>query len=144
MIIVVDTNVFISALLSPQGSPARVIDLWEAELFDLATSPQLLEELERALEYDRVKKYFKQPQEKISTLLKRINSVGIVVDPQIELDVIDDDPDDNLVLACAETAHAAYIVSGDDHLFSLKKYQEIFILSPTEFLTLINIEGKKK
>ena len=144
MLIVIDINVVISALLSPKGSPARIIELWEEEAFDLATSPQLLDELARALEYDQVKKYFKQPQEKISTLLKRINSVGIVVDPQIELAVIEVDPDDNHVLACAEMAQATYIVSGDEHLLSLKKHQEIFILSPAEFLTLMNIAGKKK
>jgi putative PIN family toxin of toxin-antitoxin system len=144
MIVVFDTNVIISALLSPKGSPAKVIDLWEAEEFDVAISKQLLDELERALEYKRVKKYFKQPQEKINALLKRIRTVGIMVDPQFELDVIDDDPDDNRVLECAVAANASYIISGDDHLIDLENYQGIVVLPPAGFLTLLDVAGKRK
>jgi hypothetical protein len=88
MIVVFDTNVVISALLSPRGAPARVIDLWEAEVFDLAISMPLLDELRRVLDYERVKKYFKQHREKTIALLKRIRTAGIMVDPQFELDVI--------------------------------------------------------
>ncbi|MCJ7621877.1 MAG: putative toxin-antitoxin system toxin component, PIN family [Anaerolineaceae bacterium] len=144
MILVLDTNVIISALLSPKGSPAKVIDLWEAEAFDIATSKQLLNELARALEYKRVKKYFKQPQEKINALLKRFRTVGVMVDQQFELNVIVDDPDDNRVLECAVAANASYIISGDDHLLDLEKYREIVILTPAGFLKLLNVEGKRK
>jgi len=142
MIVVFDTNVVISALLSPKGSPAKLIDLWELETFDLATSLQLLDELERALEYEHVKKYFKQPQEKISALLKRIKTVGIIVDPQFELDVIGDDPDDNQVLECAVAANASYIISGDDHVIGLENYQGIVVLPPAGFLTLLDAARK--
>ena len=144
MIVVFDTNVVISALLSPKGSPAQVIDLWEAEAFDLATSMPLLDELERALEYKRVKKYFKGPQEKINALLKRIKTVGIMFDPQFKLDVITDDPDDNRVLECAVAANASYIISGDDHLLDLEKYQGIVVLPPAGFLALVAAAGKGK
>ena len=144
MIVVFDTNVVISALLSPKGSPAKVIDQWETEAFDLATSMQLLDELERALEYKRVKKYFKQPQEKINALLKRIRAVGIMVDPQFALNVVADDPDDNRVLECAVAANASYIISGDDHLLDLEKYQGIVVLPPAGFLTLLDAAGKRK
>ena len=48
MIVVLDTNVIISALLSPSGPPAEIIDHWEADDFDVVTSPPLLSELKRA------------------------------------------------------------------------------------------------
>jgi uncharacterized protein len=144
MIVVLDTNVVISALLSPKGSPAKVIDLWEAEAFDLAISPQLLDELERALKYERVQKYFKEPQSKIKALIKRIKSVGIMVNPQFELDVIAENPDDNRVLECAVAANASYIISGDDHLLDLKIYQGIVVLPPAGVLALVDAAGKGK
>jgi hypothetical protein len=144
MIVVFDTNVVISALLSPRGAPARVIDLWEAEVFDLAISMPLLDELSRVLDYERVKKYFKQPREKTVALLKRIRTVGIMVDPQFELDVIADDPDDNRILACAVAASASYIISGDDHLLTLEKYKGIVVLPPAGFLALLEAAGKRK
>lgn len=144
MLVVLDTNVIISALLSTKGSPAKVIDLWKAEAFDVATSKPLLDELERALEYERVKTYLKQPQEKIDALVKRLRAVGIMVAPQSALTVIEADPDDNRVLECAVAANASYIISGDDHLLDLEEYQGIMVLSPAGFLTLLDVAGKRK
>jgi len=142
MIIVLDTNVVISALLSTKGAPNKVIGYWEAEWFDVATSKPLLEELERALGYEKVKKYFKQPQEKIDALLKRLRTVGVEVDPQFDLNIIEDDPDDNRVLECAVAANASYIVSGDEHLLGLKECRGIVILPPAGFVTLLELEIK--
>jgi hypothetical protein len=47
--IVLDCNVFVSALLSPNGSPAQVLDRWADGDFDVVVSPLLLAELERVL-----------------------------------------------------------------------------------------------
>ena len=46
-----------------------------------------------------------------------------------------EDPEDDAVLACAVAARAPYIVSGDAHLLTLKRYQSIHIVSPRTFLT---------
>jgi putative PIN family toxin of toxin-antitoxin system len=142
VIVVLDTNVVISALLSSSGTPAQILAAWEDERFEVATSPALLDELERALGYERVRKYFKQPGAKITSLLKRFKSVGILVESQFELDIIPEDPDDNRVLECAVAANAVYIVSGDEHLLGLKKYREIIILPPAGFIALLALEAK--
>lgn len=121
-----------------------VVDLWEEEVFDLAISIPLLDELSRVLDYERVKKYFKQHREKTITLIKRIRTAGIMVDPQFELDVIADDPDDNRILACAVASSASYIISGDDYLLDLEKYKGIVVLPPAGFLALLEAAGKRK
>ena len=46
MIVVLDINVVISVLLSAKGPPAKVIDKWESDEFDIAVSNPLLDELE--------------------------------------------------------------------------------------------------
>jgi putative PIN family toxin of toxin-antitoxin system len=138
MIVVLDTNVVISALLSTKGSPAKIIDKWETDEFDIAISKPLLDELERALGYEKVKKYFKSPQAIIKALLKRIKTVGFFVNPGIELNVIEDDPDDNRILECALAANAAYIISGDEHLLDLGEFRGIMIISPAGFLRLLD------
>jgi hypothetical protein len=138
MIVVLDTNVVISALLSTKGPPAKIIDKWESDEFDIAISKPLLDELERALGYERVKKYFKSPQKIIKALLKRIKTVGIFVNPGIELKVIEDDPDDNRILECALAANASYVISGDEHLLGLGEYRGIMIISPAGFLKLLD------
>lgn len=140
MIVVLDTNVIISALLSPTGPPAEIINHWEADEFDVVTSPPLLSELERALQYPRVKKYLKRSEDEVAAFIKRFRQVATVVEPQLTLEVIEDDPADNRVLECAAAGGASYIVSGNDHLLKIKKYKEIVILKPAGFLTLLDWE----
>jgi putative PIN family toxin of toxin-antitoxin system len=137
MLVVLDTNVIVSSLLSTKGSPAEIIQRWEAEEFDVATSPLLLAELERTLAYPKVKKYLERSGEAISTLLKRFGTAASLVEPESNVQVIKRDPDDNRVLECAKAAGAGFIVSGDEHLLALKEYEGITILSPGEFIILL-------
>ena len=139
MIVVLDTNVMISALISAGGPPAQIIDLWEAGVFDVATSAPLLDELKRALDYEQVKKYLKCAPEEINTLLRRWRTASIYVDPEVELEVVEDDPEDNRVLECAIAAEANYIISGDNHLLDLGEYQGVEVLPPAGFIVLLNL-----
>ena len=107
--------------------------------FEIATSPALLDELERVFNYDRVRKQFKEPQEKIEALPNRLRVAVTVVDPGFTLQVINDDPDDDRVLECGLAANVAYIVTGDKHLLRLKEYQGMIILSPREFIALLDL-----
>ncbi len=139
MIIVLDTNVMISALLSAEGSPAQIIDLWKAGAFDVAASDTLLDEVKRVLGYDKIKKHLGLTPGEIDRLLSGWRTISIVVEPEEELEVIEDDPDDNRVLECAVAAETDYIVSGDHHLLDLGEYRGIEILPPTGFIVLMNM-----
>ena len=134
MVVVLDTNVIISALLSPKGAPAEIISRWEAGVFDVVTSPPLLDELRRALEYGRVKRYLKQPDKMVAALVRRLETAAMVVAPLCSIDVVEQDPADNRVLECARAGSASYIVTGDAHLLELKEYQGVVILNPAGFL----------
>ncbi len=139
MIIVLDTNVMISALLSTEGSPAQIIDLWEAGEFDIATSAPLLDEVKRVLGYEKIKKSLKCTPEEINRLIGGWRTAAIYVEPEEELEVIEDDPDDNRVLECAVAADADYIVSGDHHLLDLGEYRGIEILPTVGFVVLMTM-----
>lgn len=141
MLVVLDTNVIVSSLLSPKGPPSEIIKRWEADEFDVATSPVLLSELERALTYPKVRKYLKKSQETIEALLERFAAITISADAQsFTLQVIKRDPPDNRVLECAKVAGAGYIITGDDDLLELKGYEGIIILNPTEFITMLKLQ----
>lgn len=58
----------------------------------------------------------------------------LLVQPTRRVSAIEDDPDDNHVLACAVTAGADFIVSGDRHLLDLRSFEGIPIRSAREFL----------
>lgn len=138
MLAVLDTNVIISALLSPQGAPARIIKKWEQGAFDAAVSESLLEELERALGYDRIKPYLERSGMVIEDLIKGLRETAVVVDSEPTLRVIEEDPEDDRVLECALRSGAAYLVSGDHHLIELGEYQGVQILPPAGFLLLLD------
>lgn len=133
MIVVIDTNVIVSSLLSPNSPPAEIMGRWDEGDFELAISLPLLAELRRALNYPQVKKYFKRPQGRLRTLIEGFKKIAIIVDPQLSIEVIEKDPDDNRVLECAVASDASYIVTGDTHLLKLKEYKRIVILNPVSF-----------
>lgn len=56
----------------------------------------------------------------------------------MDIDIIKVDPSDNIILSCALTAGAQYIITGDKHLLSLMTFQKIRILKPKEFLRLLS------
>ena len=134
MVVVLDTNVIISALLSSRCAPAEIIKRWEAGQFEVATSPALLDELERALAYDRVARYLRQRSGTAAALVERLRSIAVVVTPSLDLHVIAEDPADDRVLECAVAGGASYIVTGDAHLLRAREYEGIVILSPAGFL----------
>ena len=59
---------------------------------------------------------------------------AIFLNPSISLSVIREDPSDNRFLECAISGEADAIVSGDQHLKSIRHFEGVDILSPSEFL----------
>jgi predicted nucleic acid-binding protein len=45
MRLILDTNILLSALLSPLGAPAKLLDAWERKTFTLVASDALIAEL---------------------------------------------------------------------------------------------------
>ena len=137
MRIVVDTNVFISGLLW-QGTAATVMEhVLNQETVCLTADT--LRELEEVLVYekfhDRIAKLSFQITEFIDNLTDR---ALVVIAPDIEVDIIKDDPSDNKFLSCARATGADYIISGDRHLLKLRVFEGIPIIAPSTFLRIIN------
>ena len=134
MSVVFDTNIWISAFLSPKGSPAELISLWENELFDVTISPPLLSELTATLNYQKIQKHANATPRRVEALQKKIKLACIYIQPGVILRVVEADDADNRVLACAVAAEATFIICGDTHLLTLRNYQGIEILMPANVL----------
>jgi predicted nucleic acid-binding protein len=65
---ILDANVLIAALLSPRGSPARLLRAWMNGAFELIVSPGLLAELERALAYPKLRGGFRRKMQRHSSI----------------------------------------------------------------------------
>jgi uncharacterized protein len=113
---VLDPNILISALLSPRGSPARVVSRWLAGHFELVVSETLLTELERALSYPKLRDRV-SAEESAALLAFLRRGARLAADPAATAPG-SADPADDYLLALAE-AERAVLVSGDRHLLAL-------------------------
>ncbi len=130
---VLDANVFVSAVLSPRGTPAKVLDSWYSFQFSLVVSHDILQEIERVLLEPGIRVRHRWSKQRLRAFLDDLANVALFTQETPRLAVVDDEPD-NRYLECALAGHAEYIVSGDRDLLSLGEYQGILILTPREFL----------
>ncbi len=133
--IVLDTNVFVSALISTRSNPALLLDA-AGKNYSLFVSKELISELEDVISREK----FGFTKEKINEAIAAILSFSEVVNPGIKLDVIKSDPDDNKILECAVACGVDYLVSGDAHLLELEEYMGIKIITPKAALDMLNIQ----
>jgi putative PIN family toxin of toxin-antitoxin system len=127
---VLDVNVLIAALLSPGGSPAQLLRVWQAGAFELLVSPQLLAELTRALSYPRIRRLI--PAEDADAFVAWLrHSATLVLDPSDAPPWRSADPDDDYLMTLA-AAERAVLVSGDRHLLAFA--DRLPILAPADFL----------
>ena len=133
MNIVLDTNTVISGLFW-RGAPRQVLDLARSGTFTLFTSPDLLAELVEVLERQKFSTRLVQANISVEELVLGYASLAITVRTDKIAPVIMADPDDDKVLACAKTANAEVIASGDNHLLDLKEYEGIKIMTVNQLL----------
>ena len=130
--VVIDTNVLVSAIIN-NGKPRRLL----FKLLDdhnVILSSQILAELADVLSRDKFSVTNSQVERFISILLKKATIASV----DYNLKVILEDPDDDIVLSTALNGKADYITSGDKHLLSLKKFQNIKILKVKELFEILS------
>lgn len=135
---VLDTNVLVSALIAPSGTPAQLLN--RADAFTLVTAEALLTELECVLNYDHLVNRYGLTEKITSDYLAHLRDAAHLVSIEREISVVKDDPDDDLFIACALSAGAPYLVSGDKHLLTLGSYEAVEILTPAAFLRILDEE----
>lgn len=136
--VVLDTNVFVSSLLSKAGSPRMVIDAWRAGRYFLVTSPAIISEIKRVIEAPSIQKKYALSPDGIERLILLLEKDAIVV-PGLSAvaRAIPEDPTDEMFLSAALDAKADLIVSGDRHLLDLGEYKGIPIFTVRQFLELL-------
>ncbi len=126
--VVIDTHVFVSSFFG--GIPRKIIDLWKNGKITLCLSQAIIEE------YIDILIRLGIDNSEINDLIKLFaeNYFSIFTAKTPKISVVKDDPDDNKFIECAVALDCKIIISGDKHLRSLKKYIDIKILSPREFI----------
>ncbi|MFH1959097.1 MAG: putative toxin-antitoxin system toxin component, PIN family [Patescibacteria group bacterium] len=136
MLVVIDTNILVSSRLSPNGNEGQVLYLFQQSLIEIATTPQIIDEYKRVFQYLHIQKRLKWSKNKMDQYLYNFTLATTLFPGQTVVNVIKNDPDDDKFLACALEAKANYIISGDQHLLKIKKFQKIPIVTAKKFCCL--------
>lgn len=133
MRVVLDCNVIVSSYLNASGNPGKILQALHRQQFELVLYEELLTEYERVLSYDRIASLHGMSDDEIDEQIDGLRQAAIVVELGTIPNVITEDRDDNVVIATAISGAVEYIVSGDDDLRRLRRYQGILIVAPAAF-----------
>lgn len=128
--LVVDTNVFASAIIFPRSIPRQVVDDaldHGVVLFSEATMSELTEVLSRS----KFARYVSRREREL--FLAQIGSAAEFV-PIIRLVLECRDPKDDKFLEVALNGRADVIITGDKDLLAMNPWRGIAILSPADSL----------
>ena len=131
MKVVFDTNIFIAAFAIPGSQAEEAYIHAMKRQFSLYSSVPILTEMAQKL-----REKFGWQEHKIARLLKTISIVAVILKTETHVHLLADEPD-NRILECAIEANADFIITGDKHLLSLKRFQNISILKLSNFLEVL-------
>jgi uncharacterized protein len=125
-----DTNFWISILMEEvlydEFSQAK-------QKLTVYVSKDIILELSKVLLYPKIARVLEKNDIRGKDVLRVIAVYSKIVEPKVELHIVNEDEADNKILECSLAAGAEIIVSGDKHLLNLGKFKKTRILTPREF-----------
>lgn len=131
---VVDTNVLVSATWWLGNARELLRRGLEGEL-EIIVSDEILAEYQTVM---RRKKFDFIDQDWVKRFTRVVKQRFHVVHVKRHVRYVSKDPSDDKVLACARSASADLIASGDAHLLGLRRWAGIRIVSPREAIEIID------
>ena len=132
--VVLDTNILISSILF-KGTLSRIVDLWKDGKILPVISRETFHEFKTVLEYPK----FKLTKGETKAIIEEeILPFFEIVEITNTVSGICKDPDDDKFIACALSASADFIVSGDKDLCDVVTHKSIKIISASHLLKIID------
>ena len=140
---VLDVGQYVSATIQGRGHPAQILSAWRAGEFELVTSGPILDDLRRVLFYPHIRRRHQWSDEEIYLFVESIALAATLTTGRLKVTIVEDDPSDNKILACAQEGQVDYIVASDEHLTRLGSFAGTPIISPRRFLEILAEEREK-
>jgi len=134
MRIVADTNILVSATFW-NGDSDRIMREVEKGSVTLVLSPEIVREFLKVLRTDEMLQKIRKKELRFQRTIEKTVSLAEIVYPEEKLDIVKDDPDDNIILECAKKGAVDFIITKDNHLLKLKEFNGMAILTPKQFLS---------
>lgn len=139
MFIVLDTNIIVSALITPFGNAARILDMVISGNINLLYDDRILSGYREVL----LREKFGFKENDVDTLLEYIETEGHRITSAVTDEPLPDN-DDVPFLEVALSGRADALVTGNKRHFKVKSARGLKILSPGEFLKLLKQRNKLK
>lgn len=133
---VIDTGVFVSALIRKQGTTGDVLHALRDGRFTVIYTTDIVVEIIDVLGRASFRTKYRIEPDDITALVNLIRLRGDLVTPARKITVCRDTKDDKFIEAALAT-ETDCIVSGDADLLELTPFEEIPILRPAEFLAML-------
>ena len=133
---VVDTKILFRAVIKPHGTVGPILTQLAAGAYTLVYSHPLLDELVEKLALPRIRVKYGLDNQAIETTLALLALRGELVHPTRTVKVCRD-PDDNALIEAALAGDAEYVVTGDEDLLVLKRFETVRIMTPRVFLAVV-------
>lgn len=129
MLIVLDTNVLVSSLITPFGNSARILDMILIKDLRILYDDRIISEYREVLSRPK----FSFAQRDVEILLDYFESEGLRVTPSVIYEPLMD-KDDIPFLEVALSGNAEALITGNKKHFKTKSAKGLKIMSPEEFL----------
>jgi putative PIN family toxin of toxin-antitoxin system len=134
VLVVLDTNVLLSALRTDTTPPAAILDAWRKRRFQLVTSVEQINEFKRAARYPRLRAVL--PHAAVGRVVNQLRAADVLL-KRLPRTGQSTDPGDDFLLAMAGAADADFLVTGDKALLSLGTIAATRIVAPRRFAALL-------
>jgi len=139
MRVVLDTVIFVRALINPHGKWGRL--LFElSDRYVIVLSPEIIKEILSVLYRPSLHRHFPEMAEpaRLKGILATLEEAE-VVEPTKKLSVCRD-PHDDKFFECAVEGRAQYIVSEDRDILDVGEYEGVRTIAADEFTTLLSVD----
>ena len=144
MRLILDTNILLSALLSPLGAPGKLLDAWERKTFTIVACEALVAELRdvagRPFFRERLRA---SATELLAAGLRDFSFFCRNLPSGRAAPNFLPDPKDSYLLALAEASQAEFLVTGDKELLALKHHKSTRIVTPAAMIEFLEARGRK-
>jgi uncharacterized protein len=137
---VLDTNTIVSGTIVPVGISGQLLDAARAGKFSLFISPPIVAEAIRNLAHPRIARKYQLSPGDIDRVAFYLQHQTGYIPITASVHGVATHPEDDLILATALSAKAEYLVTGDRKLQALRTYEGVAIVSPRQFLELLQAQ----
>jgi len=135
---VLDSGVLVSAFVTPKGISAELLHSARQDLFKIYLCEQIFEEIKRVLlTYPHIREQYFYSNRQVAMFCQGLRDATNLVAKIPVIKVVANDPNDDMVVACAIKAKAQYIVTRDDDMLVIGKYKGIKIVTPEDFMEVL-------